>query len=486
MNFIDNIISVFNPEAALKRQRARMVMNILGEQQRKFDAAGRGRRTNGWPTYDGSVNTETALSLTTLRARSRDMVRNNSYANSAIKKIVNNTVGTGILPQPIDTTPAKVKKFKKLWRQWAESTECDYNGKLNFYGIQRLVMRAVAESGEAIILKRRTGDMKLQLQVLEADFLDHGKDIREMSNGGRITQGVEYDKNDKVVAYWIFDGHPGEYGNYQSSRRPASDVIHVYELLRPGQARGIPFGVSSLLRLKDYDDYEDAEVVRQKIAACFAAFVQDADPASSTDTNTGEDMLEKLEPGVIEHLPAGKEITFANPPTTNNYNDFSRKILQGIAQGYGITYEAMTGDLSNVNFSSGRMGWLEMHRQIADWQWNMLIPMFCEPVLGWFFDVSVITTGFSKDMHVTWTPPRREMIDPLKETNAIQAQIRNGLVTWAEAVREQGYDPDEVIAEIKAYNDKLDASKIILDSDARQAMKMAEAKATNASNEGNL
>lgn len=486
MNFIDNIISVFNPQAALKRQRARMVMDILSDQKRKFDAAGRGRRTNGWPITDGSANTEMALSLVTLRARARDMVRNNSYAQSSIKKIVNNTVGTGILPQPVDTNSARVKKFKKLWREWAETKACDFNGKLTFYGIQRLVMRAVAESGEAIILKRRTGKFKLQLQVLEGDYLDHSKDMKQIAGGGRITQGVEYDKDDQIVAYWIFDGHPGEWGNYSSSRRPADDVIHVYELLRPGQARGIPFGISSLLRLKDYDDYEDAEVVRQKIAACFAAFVQDADPSLSTG-DTEADMLEKLEPGVIEHLPPGKTIEFASPPTTNNYDNFSRKILQGIAQGYGITYEAMTGDLSNVNFSSGRMGWLEMSRQIQDWQYHMLIPQFCDQALEWFMEVSTIGRGFSQgDMYVTWTPPRREMIDPAKETTAIKDQIRTGIKSWAEAVREQGFDPDEMIEEIKAYNAKLDAAKIILESDARQDIKPKQQAPAEGGSGGNL
>lgn len=479
MNFIDNIINVFNPQAALKRQRARMAFNILSDQQRKYEAAGRGRRANGWPNYDGSANQETAVDLITLRARARHMVRNNSYAQKAIKVIANNTVGTGIIPQPMSASAAKVKKFKQLWNAWANSTSCDYNGRLTLYGLQRLAIRSVAESGECIILKRRTGPLKLQLQLLEADFLDHGKDVRELSGGGYITQGVEFDRSGVIVGYWIFDKHPGEFGNYNSTRRKAEDVIHVYEQLRPGQVRGVPFGVSALLRLKDFDDYEDAEVVRQKIAACFAAFVQDADPASATSTSNDDDILERLEPGVIEHLPPGKEITFASPPTTNNYNDFSRKILQGIAAGYGISYEAMTGDLSNVNFSSGRMGWLEMHRQISDWQWNMLIPLFCEGALGWFYDVTGISTGFNKgDLYVMWTPPRREMIDPVKETTAISAQVRNGFMSWSEAVREQGYEPDQVIEEMASDSKKFDANGLVLDSDGRQQMKIAMAKST--------
>jgi lambda family phage portal protein len=226
-----------------------------------------------------------------------------------------------------------------------------------------------------------------------------------------------------------------------------------------------------MLRLKDFDDYEDAELVRQKIAACFAVFVEDADPSSAPGGGGSSETLERVEPGIIEHLPPGKRMTFASPPVTQNYDNYSRKILQAIAAGYGITYEAMTGDLSNVNFSSGRMGWLEMHRQIEDWQHNMIIPMLCDRVWGWFSEASAIATGLSAgDMTVTWTPPRRMMIDPVKETQAIKEQVRNGLMSWPEAVREQGYEPDQVLTEIAEWNSKFDEAEIVLDCDPRKTM----------------
>jgi lambda family phage portal protein len=280
-------------------------------------------------------------------------------------------------------------------------------------------------------------------------------------------QGVEYDKSGKRVAYWLYDSHPGEYGFRESRRVDALNVIHLYEVLRPGQVRGIPFGVSAMMRLKDFDDYEDAELVRQKIAACFAAFVVDADPSSSVGSGDN-DMIERLEPGIIEHLPPGKQIEFASPPTTGNYDNYSRKILQAIASGYGITYESLTGDLSNVNFSSGRMGWLEMQRQIESWQWDMMVPMMCQPVWSWFTDAAAIMGLSTGDLSVEWTAPRREMIDPVKETNAIVTQIRAGIRSWPEAIREQGYEPDQVLTEIAEFNTKVDSKGIILDTDPRK------------------
>lgn len=469
MNFLDNIVGLINPKAAVRRLQARAALAILDGQVRRYEAAGRGRRTNGLPKFDGSANVETALDLVALRAGSRHMIRNNPYARNAVRRIVTNTVGTGIQPSPKSKSKTRVKLVKELWKKWGETKNCDFGGKKNFYGLTAMIMRAVVESGEVIVLKRRiqTRDNSnpIRIQVLEADYLDHAKDIKQLSNGGYITQGVEFDSNDQIRGYWLFETHPGEYG-YRSSRFvSADDVLHIYDAERPGQVRGVPFISSAMLRLKDFDDYEDAEVVRQKIAACFAAFVQDADPDSSTG-GSDADMLERLEPGVIEHLPPGKTISFASPPTTQNYDGFSRKILQGIAAGYGITYEVLTGDLSNVNFSSGRMGWIEMHRQIEDWQYNMLIPMLCEEIWKWFIDGEVIASSLSVgDLTVDWTPPRRTMIDPVKETEAAKNQVRNGFMSWQEMVRQFGYEPDQVLEELKQDKDKFEEFGLVLDVD---------------------
>ena len=477
MNFIDKAIDFISPEAGAKRARARIISKLYGDQFRKYEAAQRGRRTAGLPRVDGSANTETRIDLVALRAGSRDMGRNNPYAKKAIQSITANTVGTGIQPsvQVTGRSKAKIAAIKKAWKEWAESKDCDFDGQKNIYGIQRLAMRTIAEAGEVLILKRRAktkSKIPIQLQILEPDYLDHSKDSKNFSRdgagGGYITQGVEYNKQGKRVGYWIYKNHPGEYGNYGASEFVSADnVIHIYEVLRPGQVRGVPFGSSAMLRLKDYDDYEDAEVVRQKIAACFVAFVQDADPGLGGG-GSSDAMVEKLEPGVIEHLPPGKTVNFATPPTTSNYESFSRKILQGISAGYGTTYEAISGDLSKVNFSSGRMGWLEMQRQIAIWQYDMLIPMMCDTVWDWFMDGAEVGALFnSVGVSVSWTPPRREMIDPVKETAAIIKQVRAGLKSYSEAVRELGYEPTEVIAELIEDFKMINEGKLTLDIDGK-------------------
>ena len=128
---------------------------------RKYEGADAGRRTKGWNTRVTSANAEVSTASTTLRARSRDLVRNNPYAAHGMEVIANNVVGKGIKTQIKVDTRATVsnreKALNNIWRTWAETTACDYEGTHTLAGLQRLCMRAVAESGEVIIRRRRIG-----------------------------------------------------------------------------------------------------------------------------------------------------------------------------------------------------------------------------------------------------------------------------------------------------------------------------------------
>jgi capsid protein len=150
-----------------------------------------------------------------------------------------------------------------------------------------------------------------------------------------------------------------------------------------------------------------------------------------------------------------------------------------------VTYEALTNDYSNVNFSSGRLGWIEFQRNIDMWRWHLMVPHMCIPTWRWFTEAAAVA-GMGSDKVVSqWTAPRREMIDPAKEAEGLKNQIRCGLMSQSEAIRENGRDPDEVYQEIAGDNAKLDDLELVLDSDPRQDIKLAEAKVSAANNQTN-
>lgn len=478
MNILDQIIGYMNPQAGARRVRSRYAMESM-EKYRRYDAAGYGRRFEDWKAGTTSANRETEKSLARIIARSRDLDRNNPYAKRAVERIADNVVGIGIRP----TFTKDIVKLKKAWKSWAEgdSKECDFDGRMNFYGLQWLVMRTVAESGSAIVRKRRTDKNKrsgipIQLQVFEPDIIDTSKNfdtfVGKDNPGGFCIQGIEFFGDGRRRGYWMWDRYPSELGikSLESKLVLAEDVIHVYQVERPGQCHGVPFGVQSFVRLKDFDDYEDAELVRQKIAACFSAFVTESGEYSQAAPGAKKsDLTERLEPGIIQRLSPGEDVAFTNPPAKEGIDQYSRQVLQGIAAGYGVTYEALTGDMRNVNFSSGRMGWLEFQRTVNRYQQQTFIPTFCAEAFGWFLSGATVGAIYIKeDVTADWTPPRREMIDPQKEIAALSASVRNGFQDWGEAVTELGYEPETVLERIEKWNKIFDEKGIILDSDPRK------------------
>lgn len=479
-NWIDKCISYLDPVRGLKRDRARMAQNVTDQYLRKYEASASGKRTSGWSTSGGSANAEIGPAIHRVRDRSRDLVRNNPYAGSAIGIIESNMVGTGIIGHAKSLSDSKAQSYLKTvgaWKDWCESTDCDVDGLHNFYGLQALAVRAIAEGGECVVVRkwRKKSEnynipVPFQIQVLEGDYIDTLRNVDLPETGGYILQGVEFDKSGRRVAYWLWSIHPGEVlisvrNRLVSKRVPAEDVKHLYRVDRAGQVRGIAWGAPCVIRLRDFDEYEDAQLMRQKIAACFSAFVGDMEmPADATAAK--QKFPEELSPGTVEILPPGKSITFPNVPQVND-EGHSLRVLRGIAKGYGVSYEALSGDLSNVNFSSGRMGWLEMNRNINKWTWLMFIPRFCNPVFQWFLQAADLQ-GFAIDgITGVWTPPKREMIDPTKEVSAKVNEIRGGLTSLQEAMRENGFIPEDLFAEIKQDADTLDKLGLKLDCDPR-------------------
>jgi len=467
MNVLEQVIEFISPAMALQRERSRKHVEAL----RGYDAAKKGRRTNGWNASGQSQNAEVYQAASILRSRSRELCRNNPYVKRAVQSIANNTIGTGIRAKIVGKNKARLHD---AWVEWADRSACDFNGIHSFYGLQKLVMRTVIEAGDCLIIRRRTSGNRvpIELQVVEIEFLDTNKNSTIAGSDGSFTfMGIEFDKRGKRKGYWLYDKHPNDvltYGVSVSKFVPAKDVIHVFEQIRAGQMLGVPFGVSSFLRVRDMDEYNDAQVVKQKIAACYSVFITANGGGHVADTLAKREEIERIEPGMINVLSAGEDVAFGTPPTVENFAEFSRTIMQGVAAGFGTTYENLTGDLNNVNFSSGRMGWIEHHRNIEDWQWNLIIPQFCDKVADWFLEAAQLAGIGNGQGEFQWTPPRREMIDPVKEGKALMQLVRGGFMSLRDAIREQGYDPEEVFKEIAETNKELDRLGIILDSDPRQ------------------
>lgn len=479
-NWLDRAIGSVAPAWGAARLASRSRMQGIASVRAMYDGAARGARVGYRQIGGTSANSEIWRSLTRLRDVCRDLERNNSMAGSCRAAWSTNVIGAGIIPAVVCDSVRLKKRVQDLVRDHLDTPAIDFEGRNNLYGLQSLITSTMVRDGEVMVVRyaapaRLRLAVPFQVRVLEADYLD-GTKHGPMPNGNVCFEGIEFDSDGRRAAYWLFDEHPGGgiSWKYPTSRRvDAADVTHLYRVDRPGQARGVPWGAPVIVTQWDLHDYEDAELVRQKIAACYAAFwIGDApknlaQQVSTTDTSMAGTAVETIEPGMIHRLPTGTDIKFTSPPTVTGFKDVVMINHRKIAMGYGVPYEIATGDLSQVSFISGRLGLLQFNRGIDQVRWHIVIPQGCGAIARWFLEAAAVPLAGPVKARLDWTPPRREMVDPKSEVPAAIDAIRGGLSTRSEENRKGGYDPEEIESEAATENERADKLKLRFDSDGR-------------------
>ncbi|WP_369407837.1 phage portal protein [Roseomonas rosulenta] len=450
-------------------------------------AAAQDHRASAWAPSGGSANAEIGVAATTVARRARDAVRNDPYASRIVDLWTGNAVGAGITTRWPDTA------HSRAWQRWAESTACDAEGRLDLYGLQALVMRAVVESGECfvrflLVPPSPANPIGLRLQVLEADHLDTARN--GMVDGAPTIQGIALGEAGEPIGYWLHRVHPGAAwilpgATWQNSQRiPSAEVLHVYRKRRPGQLRDVSWLAPVLLRLRDLGDYEAALLMKAKIEACLAAVVTEEGDEALTGTAAGllrdaqGRTVESFEPGMILYRRGMGSVEVVNPSGGGSHAAFARRALEAAAVGAGLTYDQVSGDLTQANYSSLRAGKIEFRRLCEQVQYGMLIPMLVRPIAERFHAQGALLGLWRADMPdgVSHVPPAHEMIDPLKDTTALIAQVRAGFVPQPEAAGAFGYDFRAAVEMIREANALLDEAGLALDTDPRRVAKSGSAQ----------
>lgn len=463
---LERIIAAVAPQAALRRALARQQLDLLA---RGYDAATKGRRTAGWRADSTSQNAETDNgTLTTVRDRARDLVRNNPWGAKALRQIPADMVGTGVEPLPQAPSAAAHDRARKAWDGFVD--QCDASERASFGALQHLVARTIVESGEALVVWRQDAARRLTCQVLEPDYLNDDASPGDRANV--VLGGVEIDPaTGRRIAYHLFDRHPGDpaplgrFAMSGASRRvEARWVDHVFETLRPGQVRGVPWLAASALKLRDLDEYDDAELWRKKVAACLAAFVitgnaPAASPLGALSTEAsggGTQGIERLRPGTIKRLLPGEDVKFSAPPADEGYDSYLRLQLHAVAAGIGIPYALLSGDMTQANYSSLRFGNLTYWSLLDCWQWHMLVPQLLARTWRRLSD-NEVAQGRPALPPTRWAFPRRRWVDPEKEAAGELAEILAGTLTWEDAVAARGEDPQAQMQTIADFQKKAKA-----------------------------
>lgn len=457
--------------------------------KRSYQAAEYSRLVSDWIASFTTSDAEVRAALPVLRARGRDLGRNNPFARSVLRSHENNVIGSGIRMQSNarDKQGNPIiefnKQVEKEWRIWCRQENCHVGGTLSFQDIERMVIRERAEAGEVFVLliNRKFGrsKVKLGLQILESDMLD--VNFNGEYRGNIVRMGIEVDEFNRPEAFHFFKNHPGDTsfngrgGSQERVRVEAKYVRHLFIKERPTQSRGVTIFAAAIMSLRHLGGFIDATVVGKRVKASVMGFITQPEVETSENAivQNGE-RVEDFAPGKFVHLDPGEKVEIPNlgGDSGNEFNPFVQAMLRNVASSTGTSYEEVSKDYSQANYSSSRLSLMserDNYKVLQQW----IIRDFHQPVFEVWLEIAVMS-GVIKtpnDFYINqenynqpkWLARGWDWVDPQKDINADKEALKAGLKTLSDCLADEGKDFEETFEQIKKERELLKKHGIELD-----------------------
>lgn len=464
-----------------------------GKGNKRMYAAARAGRLD-FTASSSSADGELYTSLSALRNKSRALVRDVVYAKRAKTVVINNVIGAGVGLQGQVTLQRGGKPAKPIndgiersWERWTRADHCHTGGALAFADLERLAMGEVFEAGEVLIRlhPNRFGRARvpLALEVIEAERLADDHKIAPTGDNV-VTMGVEHDQYQRPVYYHVHKQHPGltrGYARGEILRIPADQILHLRLVERWPQVRGVPMLHAAILRLNQLGEFENAALIAARIGASKVGFFEPTEwfegAIAEGEEPDGTPNI-TVEAGELAQLPPGYRFTSWDPAYPHeNFDPFTRAALRGIAAGIGVSYESISRDYSQSNYSSSRLALLEdrdLWRALQQWWLRAFrLPLHRAWLQAAVFagEVPEIDRAlYAQDPEhfeaVRFKPRGWGWIDPQKEVASYKEAERAGYLSKSDiiAATANGADLEDVIAARRAELDALAEAGLATDT----------------------
>lgn len=444
-----------------------------------YAAAMNSRLTAGMASYSLSANQEIYRSLRALRARSRELARDNAHAKKFLQMVESNVIGPdGIILQNKagDFDPAgrfvldqvANNQIERAWREWGRRGTCEVTARMSWPAVQRLYVRTMARDGE-VLMRRITDSSRNRygyaVQFIDVDRLDERYND-DLPNGNIIRMSIELNREGRPVAYHVRNRHPGDYiagldmGYGERERIPADQIIHDFLQDRPEQIRGVPWMHAAMLRLSHLGAFDEAAIIAARIGAAKMGFFT-ADDGDVSGLSDGEDeagnLMTEVDPGMFGVLPRGYDFKSFDPKYPEaNYDGFTKACLRGIASGFGVSYNSLASDLEGVSYSSIRQGVLDERDAWKTIQASVVDGLM-QPIFSDWLSVALLrgaignlpASKLGKFKADSWQPRRWQWVDPSNDIDAAKEAVALGVKSRRQIAAEQGDDLDDILLELE-------------------------------------
>lgn len=468
MSLLNRMLLPFAPQTACKREAWTQYARGF------YSAADTGRRSAGWTAQNVSGEQTNQGERDIIRARARDLERNGDILTSEVLAFERNVVGTGMVLQAKvlaaggSEDEALNTEIERCWREWCKPQNCEMTGRFSLSEVESMCLRRRVVDGGILILKVLDGGC-FKLQLLEVDDLDTSVQVW---GDNRVVGGIEVDCYRKPVAY-----HIKQYDSWgfsvKSVRVDAERVVSLPYLTRPSQVREISPTAPSLCRIDDVNELIDASVEKERVLSHLSVVVEKANgtltgnsmmglgrgfgaSGSTTPAAPDEPPSEILDQGTVTYLNPGESLKTVAPAGTSSIVDPMIRTTQRLAGGsIGLSYEAVSRDMSQVNYSSARQGLLEDQKTYKPLQ-KYLIDHFLDAIYPEWLETEVLSGRLSfpdffqnreKYLPHVWISSGWDWIDPLREANANRIALETNQTTLQEICASKGKDWRDVVAQ---------------------------------------
>lgn len=455
-----------------------------------------------------------------LLSRIHDLARNDGWVSGGITRQVDAIIGASfrlaskpnarILGISPDAAAELANEIEAAWKDYADDPDCwiDAGRRMTFSGLVALGFRHRLVDGEgmaAILYSERAGSkFGTCVQVIDPDRVTNP--YNAVDTWFRRS-GIELGELNEPVGYYIRLSHPGDmnvfnpnFWKWEFVPRETSwgrrVFVHAFEADRAGQYRGTPVLAPVVKRLKMLGRYDEAELQAAVLNAVMAAIVESPfDHDQLAASFGGGEELSSYQQSRIDYYQAapvnlggakmmftypGEKVNLTKPQHPNSvFEHFTRASLRNIASAMGMTYEQLSMDWGQVNYSSARAALIEVWRGFTARR-EFFATQFCDPIFAAWLEEAIdlgrvkLPAGAppfaeAKAAYTAcrWIGPGRGWVDPQKEASAAVQRISAGLSTLEAEVAEQGGDYLEMLDQRARERKEMEARG--LDPDAINA-----------------
>lgn len=479
-NGIKNIAEIYWRTREIFAERGRRSSNG------GFDAAQVSAIYNDWMTSIHSINQDIKSGHNKIVARARESALNDGYAKKFLNTVNQNMIGPGgfvLRNKAFDWgKDEKTKKSKKIFDTVANTKieEAHYEwGKPKYYTItgqgsarevDGLIVKTVARDGEIFIRKVNVDKYKnpfgFSVQLIETEYCDVNYN-KLLPNGNYIYMGIEFDQKRIPVRYYFRKSKPQDESRYVLSNDyisfPAEEIIHLYIRESTYQVRGISWLVPMLIRLHMLKEYENAMLVKVRLAANSGIILEkkeDTAPNPFAGINgakkdTDGNYTKNWRPGEAFIADGYKVSTIDLNAPNGQEISFIQSVLLGAAAGGNVAYTTFSGDWKNFNYSASRM---ELGQEQEGWKGlqSWYIEHFKEPLMESWLEVALTTKAvdlsidkFDKFFKPWFYGRRWPYYKPSEEISADIDALDAKIMTLEEVLSKRGVDLMDHIEQLK-------------------------------------